>query len=164
MGVPGARDLDWWESAPLGAGVTVTAVPARHFSTRGLLDRDRTLWCGFVVQDLRVPPTAPGDTGWGSHFEKIARRFPNLRVALLPIGAYRPRWFMAPVHTDPEEALRAHETLGAATSIAIHFGTFAQADDGEMEPVEELDAVLARRGVPRPRFLVLDNGESLAVP
>lgn len=162
--VSGARDLDWWESAPLGDGVTVTAVPARHFSTRGLFDRNRTLWCGFVVQGPSGAVYFAGDTGWGSHFEKIGRRFPNLRVALLPIGAYRPRWFMGPVHIDPEDALRAHEILGASTSIAIHFGTFAQADDGETEPVEELAAALARRADPRPRFLVLDNGESIEVP
>ena len=161
--VSGARDLDWWDSAPLGA-VTVTAVPARHFSTRGFFDRDRTLWCGFVVQGPSGSVYFAGDTGWGSHFEKIGRRFPSLRVALLPIGAYRPRWFMAAAHIDPEEALRAHETLGAATSIAMHFGTFAQADDGETEPIEELQAVLSRRADPKPRFLLLDNGESVEVP
>jgi L-ascorbate metabolism protein UlaG (beta-lactamase superfamily) len=162
--VPGARDLDWWESAPLGAGVTVTAVPARHFSTRGFIDRDRTLWCGYVVEGPSGSVYFAGDTGWGSHFEKIGRRFPNLRLALLPIGAYRPRWFMAPAHIDPEDAVRAHETLGAATSIAIHFGTFAQADDGETEPIEELRAALARRLGSKPRFLLLDNGESVDVP
>lgn len=162
--VSGASDLDWWESASIGEGVTVTAVPARHFSTRGLFDRDRTLWCGFVVQGPSGSVFFAGDTGWGSHFEKIGRRFPNLRLALLPIGAYRPRWFMAPAHIDPEDALRAHETLGAATSIAIHFGTFAQADDGENEPTAELRAALERRPDPRPRFLLLDNGESVEVP
>ena len=71
---------------------------------------------------------------------------------------------MAPAHIDPGEALRAHDTLGAATSIAIHFGTFAQADDGEREPVEALEAALARRADPKPRFLVLDNGEAVEVP
>ena len=162
--VAGARDLDWWESTPLGGGVTVTAVPARHFSTRGFLDRDRTLWCGFVVHGPSGSVYFAGDTGWGSHFEKIGRRFPNLRLALLPIGAYRPRWFMAAAHIDPGDAVRAHDTLGAATTIPMHFGTFAQADDGETEPIEELGAVLARRSDPKPRFLLLDNGESVEVP
>jgi len=163
-GVGRAKDLDWWESASLGPSVTVTAVPARHFSSRSVSDRDRTLWCGFVVEGRSGAFYFAGDTGWGAHFEEIGRRFPALRLALLPIGAYLPRWFMAPAHIDPEDAVRAHETLRAATSIAIHFGTFAQADDGELEPVEELKAALARRTDPRPRFLLLDNGESLNVP
>jgi L-ascorbate metabolism protein UlaG (beta-lactamase superfamily) len=94
----------------------------------------------------------------------IRERFPNLRLALLPIGAYRPRWFMSQAHINPEEAIRAQETLGAETAVAIHFGTFAQADDGEFEPVEELRAALARHPEPRPRFLALDNGESLDLP
>jgi L-ascorbate metabolism protein UlaG (beta-lactamase superfamily) len=162
--VPRARDLDWWESAALTPTVTVTAVPARHFSSRSFSDGDRTLWCGFVVTGPSGSVYFAGDTGWGSHFAAIAERFPRLRLALLPIGAYQPRWFMAPAHIDPEQAVRAHEALGAATSVAIHFGTFAQADDGEFEPIEQLRAALARRPQPRPRFLVLDNGQSLDVP
>ncbi len=163
-GVERAQDLDWWASASLGPGVTVTAVPARHFSSRGPFDRDRTLWCGWVVQGPSGAIYFAGDTGWGSHFEAIGRRFPDLRLALLPTGAYRPRWFMAAAHIDPEDTVRAHEVLGAGTSIPIHFGTFGQADDGEFEPIEELGAAVARRAAPKPRFVVLDNGESLEVP
>lgn len=159
-----ARDLDWWESVALSDRVALTAVPARHFSARSPFDQNRTLWVGWVLAGPSGSVYFAGDTGWGSHFEAIARRFPNPRLALLPIGAYRPRWFMSPVHIDPEEALRAQDTLGAATSIAIHFGTFAQADDGEREPVEALEAALARRADPKPRFLVLDNGEAIEVP
>jgi L-ascorbate metabolism protein UlaG (beta-lactamase superfamily) len=163
-GVPRARDLDWWDSMTLSPGITLTAVPARHFSSRSPFDRDRTLWCGWVIEGPSGPIYFAGDTGWGSHFEEIGRRFPGLRLAFLPIGAYRPRWFMAAAHIDPEDALRAHETLGARTSVGIHFGTFAQADDGELEPIEELKAALARNPDPKPHFLLLDNGESLEVP
>jgi L-ascorbate metabolism protein UlaG (beta-lactamase superfamily) len=159
-----ARDLDWWESSALAPGITVTAVPARHFSSRSPFDRDRTLWCGFVVTGPSGSVYFAGDTGWGSHFAAIKERFPRLRLALLPIGAYRPRGFMAPAHIDPEEAVCAHEVLGAATSVAIHFGTFAQADDGEREPIEALREALARRPEPRPRFLLLDNGASASIP
>jgi len=162
-GVPSARDLDWWDSAAVSAGVTVTAVPARHFSSRSPFDRDRMLWCGFVVTGPSGSFYFAGDTGWGSHFEQIARRFPGLRLAMLPIGAYRPRWFMAPAHIDPQEAVCAHRTLRAATSLAVHFGTFAQADDGEFEPQAALERALAGSG-PRARFLLLDNGESAEIP
>ncbi|HYR45444.1 MAG TPA: MBL fold metallo-hydrolase [Thermoanaerobaculia bacterium] len=161
QGIANARDLDWWESVPLAPGVTLTAVPARHFSSRSPFDRDRALWCGFVVSGPLGSFYFAGDTGWGSHFQMIRDRFPNLNLALLPIGAYRPRWFMSQAHIDPEEAVRAHEVLGAQVSIAIHFGTFAQADDGELEPLDALKAALARRPEPRPRFLALDNGEFL---
>ena len=163
-GVRGARDLDWWDSVALPTGVTITAVPARHFSSRGPYDGNRALWCGFVVTGASGSFYFAGDTGWGSHFSLIARRFPRLRLALLPIGAYRPRWFMSPVHIDPEEAVCAHETLRATTSLAIHYGTFAQADDGELEPQEALRGALAERSEPRPRFLLLDNGESAEIP
>jgi len=159
-GVARARDLDWWDSFPLAPGITLTAVPARHFSSRSPFDRDRTLWCGWVVTGPSGSFYFAGDTGWGSHFQMIHDRFPGLRVAFLPIGAYRPRWFMSEAHIDPEAAVRAQETLGAETAVAIHFGTFAQADDGEFEPVEALKAALARRPEPGPRFLVLDNGQS----
>jgi L-ascorbate metabolism protein UlaG (beta-lactamase superfamily) len=163
-GVARARDLDWWDTFPLAPGVTLTSVPARHFSSRSPFDGDRTLWCGWVVTGPSGSFYFAGDTGWGSHFQLIHDRFPNLRLALLPIGAYRPRWFMSQAHIDPEEAVRAQETLGAETAVAIHFGTFAQADDGEFEPVDALKAALARRPDPRPRFLVLDNGQSLDLP
>jgi L-ascorbate metabolism protein UlaG (beta-lactamase superfamily) len=163
-GVPRSRDLDWWDSVPLAPGVTLTAVPARHFSSRSLFDRDRTLWCGWVVTGPSGSVYFAGDTGWGSHFQMIRDRFPNVRLALLPIGAYRPRWFMQQAHINPEEAVRAQEVLGAATAVAIHFGTFAQADDGEFEPVEDLKAVLARHPDPKPRFLTLDNGQSMELP
>jgi L-ascorbate metabolism protein UlaG (beta-lactamase superfamily) len=162
-GVPQAQDLDWWQSSRLPSGVTVTAVPVRHFSARSPFDHNRTLWCGFVVSGPSGAFYFAGDTGWGAHFARIRERYPDLRLALLPIGAYRPRWFMAPAHIDPEEAVCAHETLGAATSLAVHFGTFAQADDGEFEPQEALRAALSRRN-PRPNVLLLDNGDSADIP
>lgn len=163
-GVRGAHDLEWWDSVSLPGGVSLTAVPARHFSSRSPFDRDRTLWCGFVVAGPSGAVYFAGDTGWGSHFAEIHRRFPAIRLALLPIGAYRPRWFMASAHIDPEEAVQAHEILRAGMSVAVHFGTFAQADDGEREPLDALQAALDRRGQDRPRFVALDNGQSLDVP
>jgi L-ascorbate metabolism protein UlaG (beta-lactamase superfamily) len=81
-------------------------------------------------------------------------------VAFLPIGAYKPQWFMAPYHMSPEEAVRAHNDLGVESSIAIHFGTFALADDGQTEPVDELQRVLQSCGEPKPQFCALSPGES----
>ncbi len=149
---------DWWESLGVGR-LHLTCVPARHFSSRGTCDRDAALWGGFVVEAHSGTIYFAGDTGWGPHFQQIRDRFAPLRLALLPIGAYRPRWFMSPVHIDPQDALRAHALLGAATSVAIHFGTFIQADDGEFEPVRTLEGLIVRSPENLAPFLVLEHGE-----
>jgi len=156
-------ELDWGEEAVVNADVHVTAVPARHFSGRGLRDRNRTLWCGYVVEGPSGAVYFAGDTGWGPHFREIGERFPKIRLALIPIGAYRPQWFMGPVHISPDDAVRAHEEVGAATSIGVHFGTFRLADDGEDEPVEELKRALDSRKVQH-RFWALGEGEGRDIP
>jgi L-ascorbate metabolism protein UlaG (beta-lactamase superfamily) len=151
------KELDWWESDG-----PITVVPARHFSSRGLKDRNRNLWGGFVIASPSGNVYFAGDTGWGHHFEEIGRRFAPIRLALLPIGAYRPRWFMEPVHINPEEAVKAHHALRAQTSVPMHFGTFALGDDGEMEPVRDLQRAIAANG--DPRFWILEHGEGREVP
>jgi L-ascorbate metabolism protein UlaG (beta-lactamase superfamily) len=162
-GVPGAQELEWWQGAELAPGVRLTAVPAQHFSGRGLADRDRTLWAGYVVRGPAGAVYFAGDTGYGPHFAEIARRLGPIRLALIPIGAFRPRWFMAPVHLAPDEAVRAAEDVRAATTVAIHFGTFHLGDDGQEEaPALLAEAVAAR--TPRPRFWVLGFGEGRDVP
>ncbi len=128
-GIEPVTEMDWWQEQPLPGGLRLTCVPAQHFSARGLCDRCRTLWCGFVLHGRGGPIYFAGDTGWGSHFSEIARRFGPPRLALLPIGSHLPRWFMRPVHLSPAEAVRAHQVLGAQASMAIHFGTFPMADD-----------------------------------
>lgn len=162
-GVPRSADLDWWQGADHGP-LRITAVPAQHFSGRGLGDRDRTLWAGFVVQGPAGTVYFAGDTGWGPHFAQIAARFGPPRLALLPIGAYRPRWFMAPMHIDPEEAVRAHRLLGARTSVGIHWGTFPLADDGQHEPLRDLALARSRHGVPPTAFRALGFGEGVDLP
>src|SRR5262249_35736964 len=155
-GIAGAVDLDWGQEVTLSPHVRVIAVPARHFSQRGFGDRGRTLWAGFVLVGPGGPGYFPGDTGFGPHVEQIHRHFGPLRLALLRIGGFRPEWFMAPVHMSPADALRAHHALEARTSVAIHFGTFPLADDGETEPTDRLAALLA---ADPQRFWVLTPGE-----
>jgi L-ascorbate metabolism protein UlaG (beta-lactamase superfamily) len=163
-GIAGATELDWWEVEPLGEEVRVTAVPAQHFSMRGLCDRDGTLWVGFVVESSAGPIYFAGDTAWGPHFAQVRQEFGPLRLALLPIGAFLPRWIMSPVHISPEEAVQAHQVLGASMSIGIHFGTFAQADDGQDGPLNYLGKALVEAGNPRPNFHVLGFGEGRDIP
>jgi L-ascorbate metabolism protein UlaG (beta-lactamase superfamily) len=152
------QELDWGESLTL-SGFTIHCVPALHSSRRGIPDSNRTLWCGYVVECQKRLVYFAGDTAFGDHFAQIREKFGPPRVALLPIGAYEPRWFMSPVHMAPDEAARAHRILEAETSIAIHHGTFQLADDGLDTPEKELIA----SGKPD-SFLVLKNGQFAEVP
>ena len=160
-GVRGARELDWWGAADPG-GVRITAVPGQHFSARAISDRNCNLWGGFVISGPSGHVYFAGDTGWGKHFAEVSAKFGPMRLAILPIGAYMPRWFMKPAHISPDEAVDAHQALKAGTSVAIHFGTFNLGDDGETQPVEDLNRAIAAKG--NPRFWVLDFGEGRDVP
>jgi L-ascorbate metabolism protein UlaG (beta-lactamase superfamily) len=152
------QELDWGEALPL-AQTIIHGVPAAHFSARGILDRNLTLWCGYVIEVAGSVIYFAGDTGFGDHFASIRERFGPPRLALLPIGAYEPRWFMSPIHMAPDEAIRAHEILGARTSVAIHHGTFQLGDEGIDTPKRSLIACAHDES-----FLVLDNGQSVTLP
>ena len=151
------HELDWGQSLSI-PGFTVHCVPALHFSSRRIYDRNKTLWCGYVVEWQERIVYFAGDTAFGDHFAQIREEFGSPHLALLPIGAYEPRWFMEPLHMGPDEAVRAHEILGARTSIAIHHGTFQLADDGLDTP----KTLIAR--APRNSFLTLANGEFAELP
>ena len=161
-----AVELDWWGEQALSADVGATLVPARHWSSRRPGDANRALWGGFV---LRAPGGAvyfAGDTGYGDgeHFREARRRLGPFRLALLPIGAYEPRWFMRPQHMDPAEAVRALADLDAAHALAIHFGTFRLTDEGHDAPPRALALALERKGVAASRFRALGNGEAWDLP
>lgn len=158
QGIGNVTELDWLDAADVREGVRLHAVPAQHFSSRGLADRDANLWCGYVVETRQGPVYFAGDTGWGSHFEQIRERYGAPRLALLPIGAFRPEWFMRAVHISPKDAVRAARALQAELSIPMHYGTFHLGDDGQDEPAEVLRAELAK--APGVRFEILGPGES----
>jgi len=163
-GVPGAEEIDWWQSLPLGGRMRLAGVPAQHWSARSLTDKWKTLWLGFVVEGPSGSVYFAGDTGFGEFFPLIRDRFPRPRLAILPIAPERPRRAMAPRHTSAGDALHVAEILGAGTAIAVHFGTFQQGDDAEEEPVDSLHAALAAAGPCAPRFWALRNGEARLVP
>ena len=153
-------ELDWWETHET-AGTEITAVPAQHFSARTPFDRNQTLWCGFVVRSGGVTVYFAGDSGYSPQFAEIGRRCPGIDLALLPIGAYEPRWFMQPVHVNPEEAVRMHRDVGARLSIGMHFGTFRLTDEGIDDPLRAICRLRAAQlDVPPERFRTLDFGES----
>ncbi|MGE0707607.1 MAG: MBL fold metallo-hydrolase [Planctomycetota bacterium] len=162
-GVAG-EDLDWWEERALGP-LRAVCTPARHFSGRGPNDRDATLWSGWsLLRGDRHELFFAGDTAHGEHFAAVRARLGAPRLALLPIGAYLPRWFMGPVHMDPAEAVQAHLELEAEQSVGIHFGTFALADDAMDQPQRELAAALEQAPLDPARFRTLREGEALELP
>ncbi len=159
----GMRDvveMDWWQELRLGDCLRLICVPARHFSSRGLRDQNKSLWSGFVIDGGPGAVYFAADTGTGPHFEQIASRFPDISTALLPIGAFLPEWFMGPHHLSPADAVRAHAVLKARTSIASHFGTFPLGDDGQFEPETALLDALRAADMDATRFLIPHPGEA----
>lgn len=156
------RELGWWESINL-EGLRVTSVPAQHFSSRTLWDRNRTLWCGWVLQSGSETVYCAGDTGYCATFREIGERFGPMDLSLIPIGAYAPRWFMQPVHVDPAQAVQIHMDLRSKLSVACHWGTFCLTDEPMDEPPKLLARALSKAHIPPQTFRVLAIGETLTV-
>ncbi|MBD0739967.1 MBL fold metallo-hydrolase [Streptomyces sp. CBMA29] len=153
-------ELDWWEAAEMG-GVRFDFVPAHHWSKRTLTDTCRSLWGGWVLTDgsgQRV--YFAGDTGYGHWFREIGRAHPGIDLALLPIGAYSPRWMLSAVHTDPEEAVRACLDVGATAMAPMHWATFLLSAEPPLEPLTRLHAAWAATGRPRDDLWDLPIGGS----
>lgn len=157
-GIHRVTELDWWQSVE-HEELKIHFTPAQHFSGRGLRDRDMTLWGGLWVETAAGGFFFAGDTGYGPHFKAIAEKLGRPRLALLPIGAYEPYWFMGPVHMNPDDAVRAHCDLDARASLAIHFNTFQLTDEPIRQPVIDLQAALLKHGVEPENFFVLKEGE-----
>jgi L-ascorbate metabolism protein UlaG (beta-lactamase superfamily) len=158
LDVDGGVDLDWWQTVPIARGVTVTMVPTQHWSRRGVLDRDTVLWGGYVLKGPSGSVYFAGDTGFGPHFAAIRERVGPPTIAILPISAYEPRWFMHTSHMGPDEAVDAHRALGARRSVGIHWGTFDLSDEGRWQPAGELGLALDAARIPRRDFVALVNG------
>lgn len=163
-GIDQVEELDWWEHASLEGGARLTFVPAQHMSGRGLLDKDTSLWGGFVIESRAGAVYFAGDTAYCDVFRDIRERFGPMRLALLPIGAFQPWWYMNEVHMDPHGAVRAHGVLEATRSLAIHYGVFPLGADRQFEPVEELGRALEELKVDPEQFWVLAPGETREVP
>jgi L-ascorbate metabolism protein UlaG (beta-lactamase superfamily) len=157
-------ELNWWDESILTEDLRVHCTPAQHFSGRGLFDRDRSLWGGFVLKSSggRTLYYA-GDSGYGDFFREIGHRLGPMDVSIIPIGAFRPRWFMSPIHIGPEEALRVHQDIRSALSIGCHFGTFPLADDGMDEPGTLLRKLMDESGMDPKEFVVPVPGKAIAI-
>ena len=163
QGIHTVQALDWWESVEV-QGASLHFVPAHHWSGRGLWDRNRTLWGGWVLLHPALRFYFAGDTGWSEDFAAIARRFAPFDLAAIPVGAYEPRWFMAAQHTNPLEAVRIHQAIGSPLSLGIHWGTFQLTDEAYEAPIQDLKAALHNQGIPLERFRLFLPGQSLRLP
>lgn len=166
--VPGARTIagDWWQRLALDDAMTSTLTPALHWSNRSPRDARMSLWAGHGLEVAGQRLWFAGDTGYGDGtlFTQIGARLGAPDLALIPIGAYEPRWFMAPQHVDPVEAVRIFAAVGARRALGIHWGTFQLTDEAREAPRDALAAALAAAGIAPDRFVAAAPGAVYDAP
>ncbi|MDE1916366.1 MAG: MBL fold metallo-hydrolase [Sphingomonadales bacterium] len=151
---------DWWDDFTLAPGIEASIVPAQHWSSRGLSDARMALWGGFMLRTRDALIYFAGDTAYGDGgiFRALRQRYGSPDLALIPIGAYAPRWFMKDQHTDPDESVQILLDLDARAAIGLHWGVFQLSDEGRDEPRDELALALAQRQILPDRFIAAEPG------
>lgn len=165
--VPNANiiELDWGDVYDKEEHIKFHFCPCQHWSARGLFDQNKTLWGAFVLETKDGNIYFAGDTGYSPHFTQAKEKFKNFRLALMPIGAYEPRWFMQYAHVDPKEALQGFKDLNANYGLAIHHGCFPLADEGPGAAKETLDALIENEAPDlKEKFKVVPPGKEWWVP
>jgi L-ascorbate metabolism protein UlaG (beta-lactamase superfamily) len=158
-------ELDWWQVLECGDEISIQLVPARHWCRRTFFQSNVRLWGGYFIRSGGRSVYFAGDSGYDPNlFKEIGRRCGPPDVALLPIGAYEPRWFMRDAHMNPAEAVQAHRDLGARRSIAMHWGTFQLTDEAREAPVQALAAARAAAGIAPAEFEALPIGGTAMIP
>jgi L-ascorbate metabolism protein UlaG (beta-lactamase superfamily) len=160
-----AEGYDWGARVEIARGVSVHIEPIYHWSARGLMDRRMALWCAFVIETPSGKIYHVADTGFadGAFFHQMRAKHGGFKLAILPIGAYAPRWFMKNYHIDPQEAVQIMQICGAERALAHHWGTFPLADEPIDEPPQKLAQALAQQNIEASRFAVRRPGEILEV-
>jgi L-ascorbate metabolism protein UlaG (beta-lactamase superfamily) len=156
-----AEAHDWHERIGLGKDVALTLVPTRHWSARGLTDRNKALWASFVIETPagRIYHVADSGYGDGHHFRAARDRYGPFRLAILPIGAYEPRWFMRDMHMNPAESVQAFQVCGAEFALGHHYGTFQLTDEAIDAPEVALHAARINAGIGPEQFRLLKPGQ-----
>ncbi|KAL3690220.1 hypothetical protein R1sor_016529 [Riccia sorocarpa] len=196
QGITNVVELDWWEEHRVSFGdggreraLRAVSTPCQHFSNRGLLDRNKTLWCSWVLEGETKKIYFAGDTGFCTvpencthpggvpivevdpsavlsnlpvcpAFEEIGKRFGPFDTSFIPIGAYSPRYFMSSIHCSPEDAVGIHVAVGSKQSVAMHWGTFALTDEPILEPPVRLQKELERLKIDPSTFITMRHGET----
>lgn len=159
------HELSWWEHLSIG-NVKISFVPTQHWTRRTLFDTNTSHWGGYVLESVEGEEQViyfAGDSGYFKGFTDIGERY-DIDIALLPIGAYEPEWFMTSQHTTPEEALQAFIDVKAKLMIPMHYGTFRLADDTAREALDRLEEERKRLGIPEEAISILLHGETLRFP
>ena len=161
-----AEAYDWGETIQITAEVAVHLEPMHHWSARGMFDRNKALWAAFIITTPGGNIYFVGDSGYGNgdYFRAAKDTFQSFRLAILPIGDYDPRWFMAYGHMNPEESVLAYEDLGRPQILPIHYGMFPLADTGYDQPLQDLRRAMDAHLVEEGRIRPLMAGESWVVP
>jgi L-ascorbate metabolism protein UlaG (beta-lactamase superfamily) len=160
-----AEGFDWHNRVELGSSLAVTLVPTRHWTARGLFDRNKALWASFVLETPLGKIYIVCDSGYGDgkHFRRVADAHGPIKLAILPIGAYEPRWFMRDQHMNPADAVKALADCGAERALAHHHGTFQLTDEAIDAPARALGEALDAANLPRERFAVLKPGQVVEI-
>ncbi|MDA0999804.1 MAG: MBL fold metallo-hydrolase [bacterium] len=158
-----AKELDWWESAEAG-GWRLTCLPAQHWSNRIGMERDATLWCSWMAERAGRRYYFGGDSGYFQGYKEFARKFGPIEAAMLPIGAYEPRWMMRYPHLHPEEAYRAFRDLGAKYLVPMHWGTFDLTDEPIDLPPKVLREAMEKAGGDLGALRIMSVGERWHLP
>ncbi len=154
-------ELSWWQTLSL-QDITITAVPAQHFSCRNIFDYNKTLWVGYVLELNKKKVYFAGDTGYNPYdFKEIGKKWGSIDLSLIPIGAYLPRWFMKPVHVDPYESVKIHKEVNSLFSIAMHWNTFRLSDEPINLPPFDLSLALKKEKIDEDKFVVLEPGRNV---
>ena len=151
--------LDWYQNYKVH-DTEIIFTPTQHWSRRGLLDTNKSLWGGYIIRKADKKIYFGGDAGYSKYYKEIFNRYGAMDLSLLPIGAYAPRWFMQDMHMDPEEAIWAHQDLKSRKSIGIHFGTFQLTNESREEPTQKLQIHLRSQKISPDDFMVLEPGQS----
>jgi L-ascorbate metabolism protein UlaG (beta-lactamase superfamily) len=160
-----AKAYDWHDRVEIGRDAAVTLVPTRHWSARSLSDRNMSLWTSFVIEAPAGRVYFVGDSSYGEgrHFRDARERYGPFKIALLPIGAYEPRWFMADQHMNPAEAVQAFIDCAAERALGHHYGTFQLTDEAIDAPLAALAEALQKAKIAEERFGTLRPGQYLDV-
>jgi L-ascorbate metabolism protein UlaG (beta-lactamase superfamily) len=149
----------WYQQYKTNSEVEIYFLSSRHWSKRGLSDENKRLWGAYIIRSKNKTIYFSGDTGYGNHFKEVKKLFPNINVAIIGIGAYKPEWFMHPNHVSPQDAIKGFHDLGAGIFIPMHYGTFDVSDEPVGEPLRIIKA-LERENKIRGVVKALSLGES----
>ncbi len=163
-GIENVIEMDWWDHIILENNQKIFFVPSQHSSQRGLFDRYKSLWGGYVITSTGGPIYFAGDTGFGPHFYKIKELFGKMRFCMLPIGAFKPEKLLEKFHMSPKEAVKVHQILESQLSIGIHWGTFKQTIEAYLDPINYLQEALNEVDLNDSKFMVFKHGKGYFIP